>query len=179
MKRKRRILLNIFLIILILAIIFFFLIATRIIILQNTPKPLDIIDSQLQEELNELFSDDKTKVVIMPKDGSVEIKKGQDPAGFAFSIYNTREESGEFYYEVEYVRDSCGMGIDGAEELLEYGEFPTGTLSLGSGSSLDSPIEIYFQADEDTPLCSVEYLLTVEKDGEPYFSGEQLFVRIK
>ncbi len=115
----------------------------------------------------------------MPTDGSVEIKKGQDPAGFAFSIYNTREESGEFYYEVEYVRDSCGMGIDGAEELFEYREFPTGSFTLGSGERLDNPYTILFQAREGTPLCSVEYLLTVEKDGEPYFSGEQLFVRIK
>jgi hypothetical protein len=149
-------------------------------IFSSSQKAVSQIDSSLINEVNKLFAEENRKLVLMPTDGVVELKKGNDkPAGFAFSIYNNQETSGVFEYKVEYVQDTCGIGSTGAKNLFEYKNYPTGSFTLASGTSLDTPYSVFFSIPDEAPLCSIEYKLTVTKDGTPYFSGEQLFLRIK
>lgn len=143
---------------------------------------LSKVDTQLKSEINKLFSEENKAVVIMPSDGNVELRKGnKKPAGFAFSIKNNLETEETFVYKIFYIQDSCGLGEAGAQRLFEFRKYPTGSVTLGSGNNnADAPYEVYFVVPSDSPLCSVEYMLTVEKlDGSAYFSGEQLFLRIK
>ena len=81
---------------------------------------IDLTDEQLRNEIEQLFSEDNTKqIVIYPATREVSIKKGEDGA-FGFSIRNTENEDGVFSYTVGVVEvaSDCHMTAAEAEKLI-------------------------------------------------------------
>jgi len=122
---------------------------------------IDQIDSQVQNEINKLFSDEAISFVIYPTSRSISIKKGNDPAGFAFSVRNTFTQERTFTYQVlsSDVTDCQGAITNGdADDYLLGGE---GEFSLGPGNTLELPRLVKFKLPESAPPCTVTYVVTV------------------
>ncbi len=139
---------------------------------------IDQIDTAIQDEINKLFADEDKKIVIYPSSRQIELKKGDDPKGFAFSVRNNDVESASFEYTVDASDISnCGstMTETKADSFLLGG---SGSFSLGPGNSLDLPRLVKFEIPETAPPCTMIYNLEVEKSGEAY-SGAQIFVVVK
>lgn len=150
-------------------------------IFDSSNKAITGIDEGVSNEVNNLFKVENQKLSVLPKDARATIKKGDTGSkGFAFSVRNNLEETHEFTYNVIYVQDSCGIGSTGAETLFEFKSYPTGTFNLGSGETLDSAKKIFFKLTEGVPLCTIEFLLKIDRENnEPYHTGEQIFLTIK
>jgi len=70
---------------------------------------IDTIDSEVQNQISQLFSEEGKKVAIYPTSRQITLKKNDDPKGFAFSVRNNDVESADFSYRVYAVDASkCG-----------------------------------------------------------------------
>lgn len=140
---------------------------------------IDSIDTEVQNQINKLFSDNENgKIAIYPTSRDITLKKSDDPKGFAFSVRNTGVESAEFSFSVEASDVSkCGSTFtkEKADDFLLGG---SGTFSLGGGNMLDMPRLVKFILPETAPPCTMIYYLEVEKDSEPY-TGADIAVTIK
>ena len=140
---------------------------------------LDLTDQQLTSELLKLFSNsEEKKIVIYPTTLSTEIKRGEQ-GGFGFLIRNKEQTNGVFSYEtvLQEVASNCIMTDEEAEALLILGKSGSG-INLGSGAIMDSAKRITLEVPESSPLCTIDYLLSITKDGEPYTQAS-LTVKIK
>ena len=138
---------------------------------------IDSIGTEVENEIQKLFSDEGTKLAIYPSSRDVKIKKGGDPKGFAFSVRNKDVESAEVTYEVHADDVSnCGrLTVAQADDFLLGG---SGGFSLGPGEILDLPRLVKLDLPETAPPCTIIYTLEVEKNNEPYSSAD-IFVTIK
>ena len=59
---------------------------------------VESIDTEIQNEIKELFTQEGKKIAIYPPSRDVKMKKGDDPKGFAFSIKNLDFENWYFIY---------------------------------------------------------------------------------
>ncbi|MFW6282980.1 MAG: hypothetical protein ACOC1P_02915 [Minisyncoccales bacterium] len=134
------------------------------------------IDQEVKGEIRKLFSeDDSRKVIVYPTTREITIKKGQDDAGFGFSIRNRGEEQ-EFSYEVEHMEDNCDISESRADELISLGR--EGSTTLGAGNMMDNPVFVRFDIPESAPPCDIRYEIVVTKGDETY-SSPQVDVHIK
>src|SRR3990167_3393632 len=49
---------------------------------------IDTIDNEIQSQIQKLFAEEGRKVAIYPTSREIEVKRGDDPKGFAFSVKN-------------------------------------------------------------------------------------------
>jgi hypothetical protein len=136
------------------------------------------IDAAIQDEINKLFADENKNLIIYPSDRSFNLKKGDDPKGFAFSVKNNGVDAAEFEYSIRADDVStCGTSFSetDAESLMIAS---SGSFSLGPGNKLDLPRLVKFSIPESTPPCTIVYELEISKDSVPY-SSAQIFVTIK
>ncbi|MCR4327383.1 MAG: hypothetical protein NUV46_02280 [Nanoarchaeota archaeon] len=142
-------------------------------IFQSGENALESIDSQVQNEINQLFSDDSKRVVIFPTSREVVIKKGGSTSkGFAFSVYNNDNSQASFTYTIKAgeIGNSCGesMTLQKADSYLEIGS--EGSFSLGPSSSLESARIVKFIIPESAPSCIISYELEVMRNTQVYDS---------
>jgi len=140
---------------------------------------IDTIDNEVQSQIQKLFAEEGRKVAVYPTSREITIKKGDDPAGFAFSVRNTDVEESSFSYNT-YSTDvsTCGSTFSEAHanNMLLAG---TGSFNLGPGNSLDIPILVRFVVPESTPPCTIVYQVDIEKDGGSYSTIPGIAVTIK
>ncbi len=138
---------------------------------------IDQINTQVENEIQKLFSDEGKSLAIYPTSRDITIKKRDDPKGFAFSVLNKDVEATEFTYEITADDVSkCGsLTKEEAEKFLIGG---SGSFQLGPGSALDFPRLVKLDIPETAPLCTIIYYINVDKKGTPYAGGE-IFVTIK
>ncbi len=147
-------------------------------IFKSSVNAIDTVDKEVQSQLEKIFADENKKIAVYPPSRDVRVKKGEDPAGFAFTIRNKDVESAEFTYVVEASDVSkCGSSFtkDKADSYLLGG---SGTFNLGAGNSLDLARLVRLDVPETAPPCTIIYNLEVAKDGEPY-TGADIYVTIK
>ena len=147
-------------------------------IFQSGTNAIDSIDSQVQSEINKLFSSEGTKLAVYPTSRQITFNQGDANKGFAFSVRNDDVESAHFSYALAATDVSkCGSTMTKAKaDNYVLGE--TGSFSLGPGNSLDLPQLILFIIPESAPPCTMGYNLQINRGSEPY-SGANIFVTIK
>jgi len=138
---------------------------------------IDIIDSQVQSQLQKLFSSEEgAKIAFYPTSGDITIKKG-DFKGFAFQIRNNDVEQATFAYTTTVIDASkCGSTFNevDAEDMLLAG---TGSKNIGPGDTSEA-ILVRFRVPESAPPCNIGYQLEVTKDSVAY-TGKNFFLTIK
>ena len=124
---------------------------------------VDEIDAAIQDEINKLFSDEARNLVVYPSSRDIEIEKGQEPAGFAFSVKN---EDGVNSQEYTYTVASQGLpsaqcGGLTAAQADGYIIGATGSFSVSGGNSLQNARLVRFDVPETAPSCSFFYNLDI------------------
>ncbi|MFH0808529.1 MAG: hypothetical protein V1888_02835 [archaeon] len=140
-------------------------------IFSSANNAMDMTDSQIVNEINKMFVEDKKVAVNLPNQ-IAKIKQGEE-WGVGFVIKNLEKgvsSSSEFSYEVTIADDDftkkCGIGIAD----VENGWIKTGR--AGSAGKL-GPGEVYvgrtrFMIPEGAPFCIFRLNIAVEKDRVPY-----------
>lgn len=148
-------------------------------IFKSGTSAIDTIDSEVQSQIQKLFAEEERKVAIYPTSRKITIKKGDDPAGFAFSVRNNDVEEASFSYTTYATEASkCGSGFDetDANSLLLGG---SSSFNLGPGSSLDLPILVRLDVPESTPPCTIIYQVDINKGTSIYSTIPGIAVTIK
>jgi len=140
---------------------------------------IEQIDRALQNEINKLFAEEGKKVVVYPPSRELVLKKGENK-GFGFSIRNNDQTDGIFSYEVvaSEIATGCRMTLDEANALITLGK-SGGNLQLTSGSYMEDAVLVKFRISDEVPLCTIRYVISVEKDGVSYVSGLSVDLEIK
>lgn len=141
---------------------------------------IDQVDSSVQNQLQQLFSEDTSKrVAIYPVERTLKMKQG-DSGGFGLSIKNIEQTPGLFSYEVmaTEIGSRCQMTLAQADQLIIIGKADQG-IQLASGASLESPIIVKFEISDNTPLCTIRYSINLKKDGAVYGSTNYVDLVIK
>lgn len=131
---------------------------------------IDLTDKQLTDEINKLYSNEADKIILYPKTGEIEIKKG-DSDEFAFVINNKENEEKVFSYEVnvESIGNNCNINERDAENFIQLGSSGSG-IRIPSGD-ISIPKRVRITIPDSTPLCDggIRYSVTVEeRSGEVY-----------
>ncbi len=145
-------------------------------IFSSSTNAIDTIDNEVQNQINQLFKDDNAKTAIYPPSNDINVKKGEDPKGFAFSVRNNGVEEAEFSYTLEAADISkCGstMTEEKANSYLLAGDK---TFNIGPGDMRNKLVR--FDVPEDAPPCTIVYQLEIQKAGVSY-DGADIFVTIK
>ncbi|KHO55406.1 MAG: hypothetical protein QT10_C0001G0010 [archaeon GW2011_AR19] len=140
---------------------------------------IDQVDTKIQSEIDQLFSEEDKSVVVYPKERTITIKKG-DSGGFGFSIMNKEQTDGSFSYIVSVgeISSGCQLSEEQAESLIVLGKTGTG-INLISGSKLEDAILVKFNIPETAPLCQIRYSLDVKNNGLQYASTVGVDLTIK
>ncbi len=140
---------------------------------------IDSIDSQVQNQINQLFSKGNSEIAIYPNSREITLKKGDTPPkGFAFSVYNNNNEaSSSFKYTIK--ADSIeGCGSTMTKQIAEsYVLGKTGSFKLGPSKAMDSARLVRFNVPESAPSCTIFYNVNVERNGG-FYSDSQILVTI-
>jgi hypothetical protein len=137
---------------------------------------IDTIDSEVQNQINKLFSEEGKDVAIYPTSRQITLNKGDDPKGFAFSVRNNDVESADYEYTIEASDISnCGstMTESKANSYLLGG---SGSFSLKGGDKLDLPRLVKFDIPESAPPCTITYNLEFPRGD---IQTTDIFVTIK
>jgi hypothetical protein len=141
-------------------------------------KNIEGIDRAVEKEIQKLFSEDKSKtIVIIPSTRDVILQKGESSRGFGLSIRNLGEED-KFSYEVRAVETSCGMKLADAEDLISLGADRSNIL-IPAGNVMENPIFVKFNILETTPPCEITYTVTMENKQGAYGSPTDIQVTIE
>ena len=141
---------------------------------------IDSVDSQLTNQINQLFSDGSaSKIAVYPNSREIDIKKGDSPKGFAFSVNNNdKDSSSSFDYSVEADNvDDCGQTMT-KEKANTYILGGTGTFTLGPTANLDQARLVRFSIPESAVSCTIFYNVNINRGSNPYTSS-QIIVNIK
>ena len=140
------------------------------------------LDTQVQSEIDKLFSEDTVSLAIYPQSRNFKLKSGDDPKGFAFSYKNKDNEGASYDYYVfaqenfDYV-GKCGSGFN-ADKANSYLITNAGSFSLGGNTMMPIPELVLFEIPENSPACTLVYNLEILKEGAPEISTT-IFVTIK
>ena len=147
-------------------------------IFKSGTNAIDSIDSQTQDQINKLFTNEGTKLAVYPTSRAITLTKGDDPKGFAFSVKNSEVEDADFSYSMKADDVSnCGSTFT-KQEAESYLLGSSGSFELGRGETLDLPRLVKFEVPDTAPPCTIIYTLDIKKGTESY-SGADIFVTIK
>ncbi|MFA5953814.1 MAG: hypothetical protein WC812_04440 [Candidatus Pacearchaeota archaeon] len=143
---------------------------------------IDQIDSQVQSEINKIFTEEGKTLAIYPSSRQITLKTGDDPKGFAFSYKNDINEKQIFEYTVYAEKNfdyttKCGSGFT---EAQANGFLVTnaGSFTLQANQQMDLPGLVLFGIPENAPACTIPYNLVIEGDKDSG-SSANIFVTIK
>lgn len=146
-------------------------------IFKSSSSAIDTVDSQIQSEINKLFSTEGKALVIYPSSREISVKKGDTPKGFAFSVKNTDVESHDFSYAVES-QDTSSCGSLTTDQANTWMLSAQGSFSLGPGGTLTNAEKVLFKIPDSAPPCTIVYRVNIDKESTPYESST-IFVTIK
>jgi len=150
-------------------------------IFQSGTSAVDQIDSAVQDQINKLFSQEGKDVVIYPASQEISLERGDDPAGFAFSLKNKDGTTSQSYtYTVsaqgQGTITGCGsLTVEQANQFIIGGQ---GEFNLGPGATLSTPRLVRFDVPESAPSCSFFYNLEISGNLEQEESI-QIFVTLE
>lgn len=138
---------------------------------------IDSIDSQVQSELQKMFSnDDSLKVAFYPESRDVSITKGDTPKGFAFQIRNNDVNDATFSYQVTATDTSkCGSFSETDANAMLLGG--SGSVDVGRGSVSEAML-VRFVVPDSAPKCPMVFDLKVTK-GSSAYDDTNFFLTIK
>ncbi len=144
-------------------------------VFRSSSNAVDQIDNAVQNEITKLFAEEDKELIVYPTSRTITLRKGDDPAGFAFSVEN-KGTSKQYSYTV-YASDvsNCGSGFS-KTEADSYLLGKTGQFTLERGASLSQARLVRFAVPETAPPCTIVYDLKVEGVSG---SGVNIFVTIK
>ncbi|MCK5149719.1 hypothetical protein KAJ87_02245 [Candidatus Pacearchaeota archaeon] len=130
-------------------------------IFSGATSSVDEIDQEVKKQISELFSADETKgVIVYPPSRKIEIKKGEEGKGFAFSIRNKGDEKQTFEYIITAEDTTCSISKEEATEYIALGG--EGEKTIGAGQIMEYPVLVTFNLPESAPPCNIKYKLLVE-----------------
>lgn len=136
-------------------------------IFSGATNAIDSVNTQVQSELQKLFSgDETTKIAFYPTSREVTVKKGDTPKGFAFQIRNNDVVDTTFSYVITATDVSkCGsFSKSEAESMLLGG---SGSIDIGRGDISTTRL-VKFIVPETAPKCTMEYDLKITKGSSTY-----------
>ncbi|MFA5173662.1 MAG: hypothetical protein WC438_00610 [Candidatus Pacearchaeota archaeon] len=142
---------------------------------------ISAIDSGVKSEIQKTFSTEGAKIVVYPTSRQVDIKKGAQAEGFAFSVKNLDVSEKSFTWEVkadtayDYKTKCPGIIASDADSWMEIN---TGSFTLAPGNSLDNEILVLFTIPRDAPPCSIPFNINV-REGTKQYAATNIFLRIK
>lgn len=135
---------------------------------------VNLVNKGAKAEINKLFNNEDTRIVIYLSAGSVDVKKGKK-YNVEFGIKNVvkgESEAGIFSYVVQAseVENGCkGLSLEKANKFIILGKQKSNIPILAGEEPKEFNINI--EIPEDAPLCSVAYDIIVKKDGRVYDSS--------
>lgn len=143
---------------------------------------VEAIDSQVQNEINKLFSEEGKPLAVFPNSRQITIKKGDDAKGFAFSINNRDTEGHEYNYKIEALDTfdfaaKCGTGMTKAK-ADSYILVASGKKRLGAGMAMEIPELVKFQIPETAVPCTIPYNLMIDDENGP-FQDVTIYLTVK
>ena len=143
---------------------------------------IDQIDSQVQSEINKIFTEEGKTFVIYPSSRQITLKTGDDPKGFAFAYKNDVNEKQDFTYNIfaeenfDY-SEKCGTSFT---EGQANGFLITnsGSFTLQGNQQMNLPELVLFKIPESAPAWTIPYRLEIEGDKDSG-SSTNIFVTIK
>lgn len=128
---------------------------------------IDLTDSQLKNEINKLFSDEK-EVVIYPQTRLIEVKQKEiDEVGIGIqNLLQGTAGTSKFSYEV-LVGDvgKCGVEESVIENWIVIGQSEE-NIPIASGE--DSIQRVRLEIPTGSPLCTARFRVNVNAEGEAY-----------
>lgn len=140
---------------------------------------IDQIDVAVQNEINKLFAQEGSSLIIYPSSGDITIKKGDDPKGFAFSVKNidgAQSQSYTYTVSAQSIPTTCGSLTKTQADNFIIGA--SGEFSLGPGNSLQNARLVRFTIPKTAPSCSFFYEIVV-RGNKDQSENAQIFVTIK
>lgn len=142
-------------------------------IFSTATKSVELIDQGVTDEINELFSADSTKkVVVNLPDNEVDVKKGEG-FGISFGIRNLIEdtESTNFKYSISVpgqgsIERGCNLDPERANQYLKL-NYELDNFNLPAGDT--KPFFVRVEPSNSAPLCSISYQIKAE-----YYDGTTL-----
>jgi len=155
-------------------------------IFTSSNNAIDSIDSQVQTQINQLFSTESRDLVILPSSKSISLKLGQSGSGFAFSIKNDQadKKSHDFNYKVYAVptfdfKGKCGPSMT-SQLANSYIVLSEGTeKNLGYGQTLVSAELVQFDIPKTATPCTIPYKVEVTPDTQATTLSETVYVNIQ
>lgn len=159
-------------------------------IFTTTTANIKSIDRGVKNKIQELFSEDeKKKLVLIPDEGITELKQGETGSGFALSIRDTHTGSGTATYSYDVAIDDpqigqkCGTSNPdavigtGGWARIDVGKSISG-ISLNYGNPMEDPVHVRFSVSESAPICTFRLKVTV-RDTTAGTVYDQKFMDIK
>ena len=139
---------------------------------------IDQVDTEIQGEIQKLFANEDTALVVYPASRQITLKKGDDPRGFAFSFKNRGVESRDYTYNIEAeptfkFSEKCGSSFT-ASQANSWPLTTSGSFSLGPGNSLELPELVLFDIPDTAPPCTIPFKVNIQNE-----TGTSVFVTIK
>lgn len=143
-------------------------------------KAISGIDSAIQNQISKAFADDDSKkIVVVPPERQITIKKGEASLGFGFSIRNLEPTTGIFSYEIKAEETSCEqLSLSQADALITLGK-RRGSITVPAGDIMDDPVFVRFGIPETAPPCEARYSINVRRGGEAYGSSVDVDLKIE
>ena len=138
------------------------------------------IDTQIQSEINKLFSEEGKPLVIFPSSRQITIKRGDDTLkGFAFSVENSDTTLHNYEYTIE-AQDAtqCGSSLN-EEKATRYLMPSEGSFKLGAGQKLTNAELVKLNVPKSAPPCSIMYRVTVTQTEDNQIESATVFVTLK
>jgi len=145
-------------------------------IFKTSKGAIDMTDAELRNQIQQLFSNEETKIVIYPTSKSLEIKhEEQDAIGVGIkNLATTGSGTNVFSYVVQKSSGNCQSNIDPNEWIIVGDKEQEIPIAVGELYST----KIIFQIPLGTPICTARFRIDVKMDGNAYKS-DQFDISIK
>ncbi|MEX0920202.1 MAG: hypothetical protein WDZ69_01300 [Candidatus Pacearchaeota archaeon] len=141
---------------------------------------VDSIDGEIQNQIQQFFSEENAKIAIQPNSRRIELDQGSRGSGFALSIRNDGQRA-EFTYETKATDTSCPERLS-KEEATSYvfgGSNKGSPVTLLEGGIVDPYRIVSFNIPESAPLCDIQYVVEVLKNDVPGYASADLVVTVR
>ncbi len=141
-------------------------------IFQTTTSAVTEIDQGVKNQINQLFSENQDKVLILyPDSGIIKLEQGSQDAGFVVAIRNTDNLNQKtFSYLVEPdSAGSCGthpIQASGGSARIIVGGDGSG-ITLPPGRAMENPSHVRLGISETAPTCTFRLKVTVREGTTP------------
>ncbi len=108
---------------------------------------VDLTDTQLQEEISNIFGGDDLKRVAVYPATRIKLRKGTDLSPLGFSIRNIEANTRSFQYALEFEGSDCGINGAAANSLIVLRR--TGSKTVIGANVMEDPVLLEFRIPED------------------------------